>query len=46
MGNKILQETVPKGNTLQISMIDYASGVYYLNVNCGIELKTYKFIRE
>lgn len=46
MGNQIIQETVPNTNTLQINMIDYASGVYFLVVNCGNELKSYKIIRE
>lgn len=46
MGNLIIQETVPNTNTLQINMIDYASGVFFLIVNCGNEPNTYKIIRE
>ena len=46
-GQVVGENTIPVYSTsLQIDLSSYPSGVYFLTIRCGSELKTYKVVRE
>ncbi|PKL77893.1 MAG: hypothetical protein CVV25_13360 [Ignavibacteriae bacterium HGW-Ignavibacteriae-4] len=46
-GQVVGGNTIPmSSNSLQIDFSPFLSGVYFLTIRCGSELKTYKVVRE